>query len=60
MTWPRALTALHVRVPAMFLGILVVLGAIYTIWLNHYARFPPAAHTVAQALVVGTLCLCCY
>lgn len=35
MNGPRFLTTLHVRVPALFLGLLVLVGALYYFWMQH-------------------------
>jgi len=35
MTWPRLFDTLHFRVPALFLGLLVVVGAVYYWWMDN-------------------------
>jgi signal transduction histidine kinase len=35
MTWPRTLTALHVRVPLLFLVLVAAVGSTYYFWMMH-------------------------
>jgi signal transduction histidine kinase len=41
MAWPPLLTNLHVRVAALFLGLLIVVGAVYYAWMMHTVLAPP-------------------
>jgi signal transduction histidine kinase len=41
MNRPRFLNTLHVRVTALFLGLLVVVGAVYYVWMQHTVFAPP-------------------
>jgi len=41
MHWPRCTSPLHFRVPALFLGLLVVVGATYYVWMERTVFAPP-------------------
>ena len=57
MTWSRLTTTLHVRVTGLFLGLLVLVGAVYYVWMDRMVFAPPAqdaavGHDEVQVAVV--------
>jgi signal transduction histidine kinase len=41
MTWSRFISSLHVRVTALFLGLLVLVGGVYYVWMDRTVFAPP-------------------
>ena len=48
MNRPRIFTTLHVRVTALFLALLVIVGAVYYLWMQHTV-FAPVRQDAAEA-----------
>ncbi len=42
MTWSRLTTTLHMRVTGLFLGLLVLVGGLYYVWMDRMVFAPPA------------------
>ena len=52
MTWSRLISSLHVRITALFLGLLLLVGSVYYLWMQRTV-FAPPEQDAAEAVWSG-------